>query len=117
MKQGPEGYKLRSPLCFEVLTYLDPRRVIVPLQLLVTTKQRENVAVIIVLSPGKHKFYLTLTGRQVTVCDIKRCFNQSKCSLIMTCKGLSKHEKRLSDLNQSKMHRQIIAKGSKLLDK
>ena len=62
------------------------------------------------------------------MCDIKRCFNQSKCSL--TCKhekglskhekglskhekGLSEHEKGLSDLNQSKMYRQFITKGSK----
>ena len=54
-----------------------------------------------------------LTGCQVTklrVCDIKHCFNQSKCSLI--CKGLSEHEKGLSDLNQSKMYRQFITKGS-----
>ena len=71
------------------------------------------------------------------MCDIKRCFNQSKCSL--TCKhekglskhekglskhekglskhekGLSEHEKGLSDLNQSKMYRRFITKGSKLL--
>ena len=83
------------------------------------------------------------------MCDIKRCFNQSKCSL--TCKhekglskhekglskhekglskhekglskhekglskhekGLSKHEKGLGDLNQSKMNRQFVTKGSK----
>ena len=61
------------------------------------------------------------------MCDIKRCFNQSKCSL--TCKhekglskhekglskhekGLSEHEKGLSDLNQSKMYRQFVTKGS-----
>ena len=58
------------------------------------------------------------------MCDIKRCFNQSKCSL--TCRGLSKHEKGLhkhekglsehekglSDLNHFKMYRQFITKGS-----
>ena len=64
------------------------------------------------------------------MCDIKRCFNQSKCSL--TCKhekglskhekglskhekGLSEHEKGLSDLNQSKMYRQFVTKGSNLI--
>ena len=63
------------------------------------------------------------------MCDIKHFFNQSKCSL--TCKhgkglskhekglskhekGLSEHEKGISDLNQSKMYRQFITKGSKL---
>ena len=29
-------------------------------------------------------------------------------------KGISKHEKGLSDLNQSKMYRQFITKGSKI---
>ena len=31
------------------------------------------------------------------MCDIKCSFNQSKC--LLTCKGLSKHEKGLSDLD------------------
>ena len=41
--------------------FLDYSWVILPLQLLVTTKQGENV---VVVSPIKHLLYLTLTGSQ-----------------------------------------------------
>ena len=73
------------------LTYLDPRRVTVPLQLLVTTKQRENVAVIY---KGLSKHEKGLSKHE---------------------KGLSEYEKGLSDLNHTKMYRQFITKGSKIL--
>ena len=54
---------------------------------------------------------------KLCVCDIKRCFNQSKCSL--TCKGLSKHEKGISKhekgLSDPKCTDNLSQKGLKLI--
>ena len=90
------------------------------MQLLVTTKQQENVAVISSVLHDKHLLYLMLIGHQVMY------FNQWKC--LQICKGLhkykhekgsSKHKKDLSghekglyisDLDHSKMYRQLITK-------